>query len=363
MSTAQATISDIVTTRLRTKGATPIKPDPDSYPLEEPLIFKQNDNKIRGLQTTQSQKSYNKTRAKAQKQHPKVQGIPEVDKRQLSSDKRDLSLEVQATEKRKSSQRKLKGNTKSILMPPEYHNQSEDPRNSDDDSALILSDINKEDNPRNPQRRKKLERNQVVARKCRARKRVEETVLASREQAVEDQNRYLSNTYDSLAAEVYFLKSELLRHTNCNCTLIQEYIANEAKKIVEKTCCSPSNSQASYSHGPPSDTSNKTMQTGYINTDYGGLDNQTPLEAHAIKCSITQFSDYSGVLNTTTTFESAENRRETFPLDHWSAPIYKTMHTDSPWQFEANYHPDLSAKDTDMAGHSEPNIASTSFVP
>ncbi|KAH6961771.1 hypothetical protein BKA56DRAFT_637276 [Ilyonectria sp. MPI-CAGE-AT-0026] len=90
-----------------------------------------------------------------------------------------------------------------------------------------------EDLPRDPQRPLILERNRIAATKCRLRKRDEASALASREQAMEEKNRYLSTCFDQLTAEIYHLKTQLLRHTDCNCVLIQKYIANEARKSVD----------------------------------------------------------------------------------------------------------------------------------
>lgn len=87
--------------------------------------------------------------------------------------------------------------------------------------------------PKDPRRRRILERNRIAATKCRLRKRDEASALASREQAMEDQNRYLSSCFDSLTAEIYHLKTQLLRHTDCGCVLIQKYIAHEAKRSVD----------------------------------------------------------------------------------------------------------------------------------
>ncbi|KAH6985483.1 hypothetical protein EDB80DRAFT_756604 [Ilyonectria destructans] len=87
-----------------------------------------------------------------------------------------------------------------------------------------------EDLPRDTRRRRILERNRIAATKCRLRKRDEASALASSEQAMEDQNRYLSTCFDQLTAEIYHLKTQLLRHTDCNCVLIQKYIANEARR-------------------------------------------------------------------------------------------------------------------------------------
>ncbi|WKT54005.1 Transcription factor Jun [Fusarium oxysporum f. sp. vasinfectum] len=87
---------------------------------------------------------------------------------------------------------------------------------------------------KDPRRRRVLERNRIAANKCRLRKRDEALALASREETMEDQNRYLMTSLDSLTVEVYHLKTQLLRHTECNCVLIQHYIANEAQKCVDR---------------------------------------------------------------------------------------------------------------------------------
>lgn len=85
-----------------------------------------------------------------------------------------------------------------------------------------------------PVRTKVLERNRVAATKCRTRKRSEASTLAQCEQEMEDRNRQLSATFEELRHEIYVLKTQLLQHNSCNCVLIQKYIANEAKKSVDK---------------------------------------------------------------------------------------------------------------------------------
>ncbi|KAI8649720.1 hypothetical protein NCS55_01434300 [Fusarium keratoplasticum] len=106
--------------------------------------------------------------------------------------------------------------------------------------------LDEDDLPKDPRRRRILERNRIAATKCRLRKRDEASALASRGQVMEDQNRYLSTCFDSLTAEIYYLKTQLLRHTDCNCVLIQKYIANEAKKSVNGLLAS---SFAFHTHG------------------------------------------------------------------------------------------------------------------
>ncbi|KAH7154695.1 hypothetical protein DER46DRAFT_561969 [Fusarium sp. MPI-SDFR-AT-0072] len=94
-------------------------------------------------------------------------------------------------------------------------------------------ELDNDDLPKDPRRRRVLERNRIAANKCRLRKRDEALALASREEAMQDQNRYLMTLFDSLTFEIYYLKTQLLQHTDCNCVLIQKYIANEAKKTMD----------------------------------------------------------------------------------------------------------------------------------
>ncbi|KAH7124719.1 hypothetical protein EDB81DRAFT_699143 [Dactylonectria macrodidyma] len=90
-----------------------------------------------------------------------------------------------------------------------------------------------EDLTRGPRRQRILERNKIAATKCRLRKQSEASALASRKQAMEDQNRYLLTNFNQLTTEIYHLKSQLLKQTNCNCALIRKYIAKEAIKSVD----------------------------------------------------------------------------------------------------------------------------------
>ncbi|KAF7552422.1 hypothetical protein G7046_g7414 [Stylonectria norvegica] len=106
-------------------------------------------------------------------------------------------------------------------------------KSRDSDSKDELEDDEEEGSSKDPRRRRILERNRIAATKCRLRKRDEASALAASEEAMQARNRYLSSCFDSLSAEIYQLKTELLRHTDCNCVLIQKYISNEAKKSVD----------------------------------------------------------------------------------------------------------------------------------
>ncbi|RBA09643.1 hypothetical protein FPRO05_14342 [Fusarium proliferatum] len=61
---------------------------------------------------------------------------------------------------------------------------------------------------------------------------------------MEQINRELSTCATDLTLQVYNLKMKLLQHTDCDCALIQEYIASEAHRYIqdlgdEKQCQQP----------------------------------------------------------------------------------------------------------------------------
>jgi hypothetical protein len=86
---------------------------------------------------------------------------------------------------------------------------------------------------------KATERSRMASNKCRKHKRGEVSTLASREQAMDIQNRELSKLFNTLQAEVFTLKAQLLQHTDCSCVLIQSYVASEVEKSVDKFVTGP----------------------------------------------------------------------------------------------------------------------------
>jgi hypothetical protein len=108
------------------------------------------------------------------------------------------------------------------------------------------------------------------------RKRNEASALASREQTLEDQNKYLYTHYKSLSTEIYLLKTELLRHMNCNCTLIQEYITNEARRSINQLNASPF---AMYpcSDAIPNNLDNQTRRASYLDAEAIAIDSHSLL--------------------------------------------------------------------------------------
>ncbi|KAK2669917.1 Transcription factor Jun [Fusarium oxysporum f. sp. vasinfectum] len=75
-------------------------------------------------------------------------------------------------------------------------------------------------------------RNRVASNKFRVKKREDAKKLLADEENMEQTNRKLLSSVSDLTQQVYELKMKLLQHTDCDCRLIQEYIANEANRYI-----------------------------------------------------------------------------------------------------------------------------------
>lgn len=79
-------------------------------------------------------------------------------------------------------------------------------------------------NPEDYRRSKFLERNRVAASKCRQKKKEWTNNLENRARALQKENNSLHHVVDSCKEEILFLKGEMLKHTNCGCSEIQDYL-------------------------------------------------------------------------------------------------------------------------------------------
>ncbi|KAI0486331.1 hypothetical protein F4859DRAFT_511325 [Xylaria cf. heliscus] len=77
------------------------------------------------------------------------------------------------------------------------------------------------------------ERNRVAARKCRQKAKRNVAGLQQRERELSQQNKVLHDYVSSLREEILDLKTEILRHSDCNSGIIQNYIANAARRQME----------------------------------------------------------------------------------------------------------------------------------
>ncbi|KAH8646437.1 hypothetical protein BGZ61DRAFT_470021 [Ilyonectria robusta] len=102
-------------------------------------------------------------------------------------------------------------------------------------SSNLNSDSNGPDSPAqhgDGTSRRIKERNRVASNKFRVKKRADAKRLEVDEQDMDQINRDLTTCAADLTREVYELKMSLLQHTDCNCSLIQNYIANQAQRYI-----------------------------------------------------------------------------------------------------------------------------------
>ncbi|TPX11579.1 uncharacterized protein E0L32_007790 [Thyridium curvatum] len=109
-------------------------------------------------------------------------------------------------------------------------------RTSKSSSETASADVTGEGSyatPRSPPKPTQREQNRAAATKCRAKAKAATSKLAEDERYISEERMRLTDEADQLKDEVLFLKSELLRHSHCDCVLIQEYLKRMAKIISE----------------------------------------------------------------------------------------------------------------------------------
>ncbi|KAI8720047.1 BZIP domain-containing protein [Fusarium sp. LHS14.1] len=125
--------------------------------------------------------------------------------------------------KRPSSTRKNKSQTTAVEGKKDSKSRKAQPSKTTSGSSL-------EDGDEYSKRLQ--ERNRVASNKFRIKKREDAKKLKTDEEDMERINRDLSSCVADLTLEVYQLKMRLLQHTDCDCALIQNYIANEAQLYI-----------------------------------------------------------------------------------------------------------------------------------
>lgn len=79
--------------------------------------------------------------------------------------------------------------------------------------------------------RRNRERNRVAAHKCRQKAKQSMSELQTRERELSQQNRILLEHAGSLRDEILDLKNEILKHSNCDSDIIQNYISRAAREV------------------------------------------------------------------------------------------------------------------------------------
>ncbi|UZP45277.1 hypothetical protein NXS19_013089 [Fusarium pseudograminearum] len=131
-----------------------------------------------------------------------------------------------ASEKPKRG-RKVKARTK----PPPPRRSKQKDEDDEDEYEVVKFDPEQEYKEHS---KKVQERNRIASNKFRVKKRDDAKQLRIEEEIVEQANRKLNDCVSDLTMQVYDLKMRLLQHTDCECTLIKEYIATEAQQYIRE---------------------------------------------------------------------------------------------------------------------------------
>lgn len=112
----------------------------------------------------------------------------------------------------------------------------EEPDSEEDHKGLPSDNVRRACSPAQPQPSisagNHRESNRLAATKCRAKAKANATELEITERETESQHQELSAQVLSLQNEVLALKNEVLMHGNCDSDVIQQYLANAAKRVV-----------------------------------------------------------------------------------------------------------------------------------
>lgn len=76
-------------------------------------------------------------------------------------------------------------------------------------------------------------RNRISAGRCRVKHRASVTRLKDKDREMMKEREELEEEVGLLKFEVFSLKEELLKHADCDCAVIREYLALEAQRIVD----------------------------------------------------------------------------------------------------------------------------------
>lgn len=129
-------------------------------------------------------------------------------------------------------------------------------------------------NPEDCRRSKFLERNRVAASKCRQKKKEWTNNIESQARQLQKDNASLHHLVDSLKEEILFLKGEMLKHSPCGHSDIQEYLQRSVQSFHGLPNGNIKQETSPLGTAPPSPTSS-SHSSAHISPLDLSVDNQT----------------------------------------------------------------------------------------
>ncbi|RGP78973.1 transcription factor [Fusarium longipes] len=209
-----------------------------SYPLPSPStqatsvdVSHSNGESRRGSSATQHDlRTRKRSTASASASASKNQSQPPTTRSTRRASTRKTSKAESATT---AAPENRKRNTKSKATakprrPPNKSAREEQYDDDDDQDAELDPEQQYEVHSKKVQ-----ERNRIASNKFRIKKREDAIQLRIDEEDMERNNRELNNCVADLTSQIYDLKMKLLQHTDCDCALIQDFIATEAQRYIK----------------------------------------------------------------------------------------------------------------------------------
>lgn len=100
--------------------------------------------------------------------------------------------------------------------------------------STISDTFDADDDELDEKRSKFLERNRVAASKCRQKKKEWTNNLEHKARELQNNKTQLAMMVGSLREEMLYLKGEVLRHNNCNCATMRDYLNREVQSISQQ---------------------------------------------------------------------------------------------------------------------------------
>ncbi|KAF9879335.1 bZIP transcription factor [Colletotrichum karsti] len=163
------------------------------------------------------------------------QPLPET---QMQNNANTASCRSKGLQTRPSSSSSAPGQAPKKKRRGSYGQSS--PATSTDDSVHVIEDSGDDVEPRvQPAGRPRAEKgkttyrakNRVAAKRCREKTKQYEIDLANKEKKVTQERMYLDACVTALKNEVLTLKNQILQHSDCDCDMIQGYIARAASGV------------------------------------------------------------------------------------------------------------------------------------
>jgi hypothetical protein len=198
--------------------------------------------------------------------------------------------EPQETAKNSSKSKAGGRRKRSVQVSQPTETTSSRRRKSSTTTKSVTSDAQDEGEEEMDEKRSKfLQRNRVAASKCRQKKKEWTNNLEQRARELQANKAQLAMLVGSLQEEMLFLKGEVLRHNNCDCKSMRDYLKQQVQSISQITHQHGLSSMPNFSGSPVTDSLefDQRSQASMPSTRDGSMSISSPIEDQQLKDLLT----------------------------------------------------------------------------